>query len=173
MFCIVSKTNLVIFAPVMMFYIVLHRFSPATEFSYYKDPFRSNQLDISQLAGIYLFTFTITYGIFISTDIEISISAKDGVTMVEDNAEVRQAVKVYKALGEPTRIKIAMLLTEERNLCCSDIGSKLESVAGSTLSHHLKQLTDCGLLNLRKDGTYIYYSVNRTIAQKYAPYLLE
>ncbi|TBL71352.1 ArsR/SmtB family transcription factor [Paenibacillus thalictri] len=93
--------------------------------------------------------------------------------MIEETAEIRQAVKIYKALGEPTRIKIAMLLTEERNLCCSDIGSKLESVAGSTLSHHLKQLTDCGLLDLRKDGTYIYYSVNREIAQKYAPYLLE
>jgi DNA-binding transcriptional ArsR family regulator len=94
-------------------------------------------------------------------------------TLVIDNDEVKQAVKIYKALGEPTRIKIAMLLTEERNLCCSDIGSKLESVAGSTLSHHLKQLTDCGLLNLRKDGTFIYYSVNKEMAQKYAPYLLK
>ncbi|MFK7695126.1 ArsR/SmtB family transcription factor [Paenibacillus sp. HJGM_3] len=93
--------------------------------------------------------------------------------MVEDNEDVKQAVKVYKALGEPTRIKIAMLLTEEKNLCCSDIGSKLESVAGSTLSHHLKQLTDSGLLTLRKDGTYIYYSINKEIARKYAPYLLE
>ncbi|WP_248929836.1 ArsR/SmtB family transcription factor [Paenibacillus hamazuiensis] len=93
--------------------------------------------------------------------------------MVEDNAEVRQAVKVYKALGEPTRLKIAMLLTEERNLCCTDIMGKLECVAGSTLSHHLKQLTECGLLDLRKDGTYIYYSVNREIAQKFAPYLLQ
>ena len=93
--------------------------------------------------------------------------------MIEDTAEAKQAVKIYKALGEPTRLKIAMLLTDERTLCCSDIGSKLESVAGSTLSHHLKQLTECGLLDLRKDGTYIYYSVNRKMAQKYAPYLLE
>jgi len=30
-----------------------------------------------------------------------------------------------------------------------------------------------GLLDLRKDGTYIYYSVNREMARKYAPYLLE
>lgn len=92
---------------------------------------------------------------------------------IEDSPDIRQAVKVYKALGEPTRLKIALLLTEERNLCCSDIGGKLESVAGSTLSHHLKQLTDCGLLDLRKDGTFIYYSVNRDVAQKYAPYLLK
>jgi DNA-binding transcriptional ArsR family regulator len=98
---------------------------------------------------------------------------KGEATMTEAHANVMEAVKVYKALGEPTRLKIALLLTEERNLCCSDIGSKLESVAGSTLSHHLKQLTECGLLNLRKDGTYIYYSVNREMAMKYAPYLLE
>lgn len=92
--------------------------------------------------------------------------------MEEDNAEIQQAVKIYKALGEPTRLKIALMLTNEQMLCCAEIGGKLESVAGSTLSHHLKQLTDCGLLNLRKDGTYIYYSVNREMAQKYAPYLL-
>ncbi|WP_130616592.1 ArsR/SmtB family transcription factor [Cohnella abietis] len=93
--------------------------------------------------------------------------------MVEDKADIQQAVKVYKALGEPTRLKIALLLTEEQNLCCSSISSKLESVAGSTLSHHLKQLTECGLLTLRKDGTYIYYSVNRKTAEKYAPYLYD
>jgi len=90
------------------------------------------------------------------------------------NEDIREAVKVYKALGEPTRLKIALLLADgEKNLCCSDIAGQLESVAGSTLSHHLKQLTDCGLLNLRKDGTYIFYSVNCDMAKKYAPYLLK
>jgi DNA-binding transcriptional ArsR family regulator len=106
--------------------------------------------------------------------IEIYVPKKEkgGVKMIDDHSDIQQAVKVYKALGEPTRLKIALLLTEEKNMCCSDIGVKLESVAGSTLSHHLKQLTDCGLLNLRKEGTYIYYSVNREMAKKYAPYLL-
>ncbi|MFF2091356.1 ArsR/SmtB family transcription factor [Paenibacillus sp. NPDC058174] len=93
--------------------------------------------------------------------------------MAGENTDVRQAVKVYKALGEPTRIKIAMLLTQDADLCCSDLGTKLESVASSTLSHHLKQLTECGLLDQRKDGTYIYYRVNHKVAQRYAPYLLE
>ncbi|PYI50562.1 ArsR/SmtB family transcription factor [Paenibacillus flagellatus] len=93
--------------------------------------------------------------------------------MIDRKSEIQQAVKVYKALGEPTRLKIALCLTDEQCLCCTDIANKLESIAGSTLSHHLKQLTDCGLLDLRKEGTYIYYSVNREVAQRYAPYLLE
>jgi DNA-binding transcriptional ArsR family regulator len=93
--------------------------------------------------------------------------------MFEKFTDQQQAVKIYKALGEPTRLKIALLLAGERDLCCTDLGSKLESVAGSTLSHHLKQLTDSGLLNLRKEGTYIYYCVNRDIAERFAPYLLQ
>ncbi len=92
-----------------------------------------------------------------------------GGNQVED---LGQAVKVYKALGEPTRLKIALLLSKETNLCFTAVGERLESVAASTLSHHLKQLTDSGLIDSRKNGSFIHYNVNREIAEKYAPYLL-
>ncbi|MEC0370735.1 ArsR/SmtB family transcription factor [Paenibacillus chibensis] len=84
-----------------------------------------------------------------------------------------QAVKIYKALGEPTRLKIAMLLKEESDQCCSVLGDKLQNVAISTLSHHLKQMAESGLLTSRKEGTFIYYSLDKEVASKYAPYLLE
>ena len=64
-------------------------------------------------------------------------SGKEMITMEDSN--LQQAIKIYKALGEPTRLKIARLLVHEANLCCSDIGIRLEKIAGSTLSHHLKQ----------------------------------
>jgi len=92
--------------------------------------------------------------------------------MGENREDMGQAVKVYKALGEPTRLKIAVLLANESHLCFTAIGEKLESVAGSTLSHHLKQLTDSGLIDFRKSGSFIHYNVNREMAEKYAPYLL-
>ncbi|WP_445667332.1 ArsR/SmtB family transcription factor [Paenibacillus sp. FSL K6-1230] len=85
---------------------------------------------------------------------------------------MQQAVKIYKALGEPTRLKIAFLLTEESDQCCSVLGDKLKTVAISTLSHHLKQMAECGLLTFRKEGTFIYYSLDKETAAKYAPYLL-
>ncbi|MGN7359349.1 ArsR/SmtB family transcription factor [Paenibacillus sp. SAF-054] len=84
-----------------------------------------------------------------------------------------QAVKIYKALGEPTRLKIALLLKNEGDQCCSKLGDKLQSVAISTLSHHLKQMAESGLLTSRKEGTFIYYSLDKEVASKYAPYLLE
>ena len=91
---------------------------------------------------------------------------------MEDKTKIQQEIKIYKALGEPTRLKIARLLVHEANLCCSDIGIRLEKIAGSTLSHHLKQLTDCGLLGTYKEGTYIYYSLDRELIRKYAPYVM-
>ena len=84
----------------------------------------------------------------------------------------QQAVKIYKALGEPTRLKIALLLKEESDQCCSVLGDKLQTVAISTLSHHLKQMAESGLLTFRKEGTFIYYSLDKEVAAKYAPYLL-
>ncbi|MEC1680124.1 metalloregulator ArsR/SmtB family transcription factor [Bacillus mojavensis] len=97
---------------------------------------------------------------------------RKGVIIIENNSNLQQAIKIYKALGEPTRLKITRLLLNEANLCCSDIGIRLESIAGSTLSHHLKQLTDCGLLSTYKEGTYIYYSLDRELIRKYAPYVM-
>lgn len=93
--------------------------------------------------------------------------------MAENREEMGQAVKVYKALGEPTRLKIVLMLAKESNQCFTAIGERLETVAGSTLSHHLKQLTDSGLINSRKSGSFIHYSVNQEMAKKFAPYLLE
>jgi DNA-binding transcriptional ArsR family regulator len=101
--------------------------------------------------------------------------AKGMLTVDVDDAEARQAAKVYKALGELTRLRIVQLLLvdEDKDYCASAIGEKLETVASSTLSHHLKQLMDCGLLNQWKMGTYIFYRVNRHLVRKYAPFLLQ
>ncbi|WNC14214.1 metalloregulator ArsR/SmtB family transcription factor [Brevibacillus brevis] len=93
--------------------------------------------------------------------------------MNDGNLEMNQAVKVHRALGEQTRYKIIRILTKESNLCPADLERRLESVALSTLSHHLKQLADSGLLVSQKKGTYIYYSLNEETIKKFAPYLLD
>lgn len=112
--------------------------------------------------------------VLISISIVIELQKRCGeVLLVGENQEdIGQAVKVYKALGEPTRLKIALLLAKESNLCFTAVGERLESVAGSTLSHHLKQLTDSGLIDFRKNGSFIHYNINREIAEKFAPFLL-
>ncbi|OAX48598.1 ArsR/SmtB family transcription factor [Paenibacillus sp. AD87] len=93
--------------------------------------------------------------------------------MQSNPIDIEQAVKIHKALGEQTRYKIIQILSGESNLCPADLENRLVTVALSTLSHHLKQLSDCGLLTSQKKGTYIYYSLNTDTVQRFVPYLLE
>jgi DNA-binding transcriptional ArsR family regulator len=86
---------------------------------------------------------------------------------------LKEAVKIYKALGEPTRLSIVLLLSKHANLSCTEIGERLNVASGSTLSHHLKQLADCGLIELsRKEGTFHYYRVRREVLERYVPHNL-
>ena len=77
-------------------------------------------------------------------------------------------VKVYRALGEPTRLQIVQLLAGHDELTCSEMVIRL-GVTPSTLSHHLALLTDCGLLCARKDGTFHRYRVRRDALTTFAP----
>jgi DNA-binding transcriptional ArsR family regulator len=93
--------------------------------------------------------------------------------MTNESRRSYDAVKVYKALGEPTRLQIVQLLCKHQELSCSEIGDKLNLTAGSTLSHHLKQLTDSGVVELTRIKTYHYHRVREDVLQQYAPILLE
>lgn len=83
------------------------------------------------------------------------------------------AVKVYKALGEATRYQIVKMLAEQPELACLEMAHQLNIAANSTLTHHLKPLLDCGLLAVRKEGTFRYYSLQREVLEQYAPALLQ
>ena len=93
--------------------------------------------------------------------------------MLNIDKETIQSISIYKALGETNRMKIVKILVSETNLCCSEISGELESIAGSTLSHHLKILTECGILSTYKEGTYKYYRIDRELLKRYAPFTLE
>ncbi|MGG2106126.1 ArsR/SmtB family transcription factor [Lysinibacillus pakistanensis] len=94
------------------------------------------------------------------------------INLKMDN-DTKQAISIFKALGEENRMKITKILVTENNLCCTEISGELESIAGSTLSHHLKILTDCGILSTYKKGTYKYYQVDHELLKRFAPFVLE
>ena len=88
--------------------------------------------------------------------------------MIDDDKLIEESVKVYKALGEPTRLKIVQLLRNQE-LSCTEIEERLNITSSSTVTHHVKQLADCGLLKLRKEGTYRYYRVDQATLKTYMP----
>ncbi len=87
--------------------------------------------------------------------------------------EIQRLANIYKALGEPTRLQIVQLLARHKELSCTELSGHLHLNACSTLSHHLKLLTDCGLIELRKEGTYHIFRLQRDEVQRFAPGVLE
>lgn len=67
------------------------------------------------------------------------------------------AAKLYRGLGDPTRLRIVLsLLPGERRVV--DLVAEL-GLAQSTVSGHLACLRDCGLLTLRPVGRQSYYGL--------------
>ena len=66
------------------------------------------------------------------------------------NVNDEMLVKIYKALGEPTRLQIVKILASEPHMACMDMTDELEINSNSTLSHHLKILIDAGLVSVKK-----------------------
>ena len=65
---------------------------------------------------------------------------------------------ICKALGDETRLQIIKMLAGGELCACKILDAF--NITQPTLSHHLKTLTDCNLVNSRKEGKWTYYSIN-------------
>lgn len=75
---------------------------------------------------------------------------------------------LFKALSDPGRLEIVDMLSCGE-LCACKILEKF-SITQPTLSHHMNVLCGCGLLTGRKDGKWIYYSLNQTAVSELAAF---
>jgi DNA-binding transcriptional ArsR family regulator len=72
-------------------------------------------------------------------------------------------LKALKALGDETRIR-AVLALRDNELCVCQIVELLE-LAPSTVSKHLQILKEAGLVESRKKGRWVYYSLSESDAR--------
>lgn len=88
--------------------------------------------------------------------------------------EIKEKLKVYtdkqekiarysKALGHPVRVFIMDFLVKNTDKCCysGDMAEELP-IARSTLSQHLKELKEAGLIQGEINPPYIKYCINKT-----------
>ena len=78
----------------------------------------------------------------------------------EVNDELESTAVIYQLLGSPTRLKILLLLNEEKALCVCDL-SDILSISIPAVSQHLKKLRDRGLVRSDQQAQTIFYSVGR------------
>ncbi|MFC6276541.1 ArsR/SmtB family transcription factor [Psittacicella hinzii] len=69
-----------------------------------------------------------------------------------------QQARVFKAFSDINRLQIIELIrTGEKN--ASEINECI-AISQSTLSHHMKVLVDSGIVNVRRQGKFSYYSLS-------------
>ncbi|MEK6623346.1 MAG: ArsR family transcriptional regulator, partial [Bdellovibrionota bacterium] len=78
----------------------------------------------------------------ICCDIE---SQKYDLRPVEGKEADEELALLTKALGHPVRVQILRLLARRQNCICGEIVEKIENLAQSTVSQHLKVLKEAGI----------------------------
>jgi ArsR family transcriptional regulator, arsenate/arsenite/antimonite-responsive transcriptional repressor len=66
------------------------------------------------------------------------------------------AIRVAKALGDPTRFGMLKAIAARGELSCAEL-TAFARLAQATVSHHLKVLSDAGLVSVRKEGAFHFY----------------
>jgi ArsR family transcriptional regulator len=82
------------------------------------------------------------------------------------------AIRVFKALADPTRFRILRSIAERDEISCQELTS-LFSISQATVSHHLKVLTEAGLVSARKQGPFHYYRAHHEAIAEHARHLAE
>ncbi|MEM3078250.1 MAG: metalloregulator ArsR/SmtB family transcription factor [Nitrososphaerales archaeon] len=77
-----------------------------------------------------------------------------------DEQSVKLQSKIFKALSDPTRLKIIKLLSV-RDMCVCEIMVALD-MTQPTASHHLNILENAGLVRPRREGKWIFYSLTNS-----------
>ncbi|WP_291582694.1 ArsR/SmtB family transcription factor [Clostridium sp. UBA6640] len=78
--------------------------------------------------------------------------------------------KIMKAVSDPNRLKIIDILSCGERCACDIL--EYFNFTQPTLSHHMKVLIDCGIVDSRKEGIWNYYSLNRSNCNKLVLFLM-
>ena len=89
-----------------------------------------------------------------------------------ESDDLSRFADMLSAMGTEPRLRIMRLLlsAHPEGLVVGEIGAALE-IASSTLSHHLERLRSEGLVNVRREGTFLWYSANAEALQELLRFL--
>lgn len=75
-----------------------------------------------------------------------------------------EPVQFYKCLADETRLKSLLLIEKEQELCVCELMAALEE-SQPKISRHLAQLRKCGLLTDKRQGQWVFYSINSELPE--------
>lgn len=98
-----------------------------------------------------------------------ALDASDGVECCPsvlaaplDVAEAAELARGFRALGDPVRLRVLSMLAAAPagEICVCDLVGPLGKTQG-TISHHLKILSEAGLVHGDRRGKWVWYSLDR------------
>jgi ArsR family transcriptional regulator, lead/cadmium/zinc/bismuth-responsive transcriptional repressor len=75
-----------------------------------------------------------------------------------DSPTARTLSGIFRALGDPTRLRIISVLAE-REICVRDLTAAL-GMEQPAVSHQLRDMRELGLVRSRREGRHIYYQLD-------------
>jgi ArsR family transcriptional regulator, arsenate/arsenite/antimonite-responsive transcriptional repressor len=87
---------------------------------------------------------------------------------VLDEAEAAATAELFRALSDPSRVRIVNILAGADGQVCACEFEPALGLSQPTVSHHLKKLTDAGLIEREQRGKWAYFSLNRDAVDKLA-----
>src|SRR5215467_15840865 len=89
-----------------------------------------------------------------------------------DGASAAELAQVFKALGDPVRLRLVSLIGARAGgeVCVCDLTAAFD-LTQPTISHHLKVLRDAGLIDSERRGTWVYYRLVPTALERIAALL--
>jgi len=72
----------------------------------------------------------------------------------------QKMTKLLSIAGSDVRLKILYLLNLENELCPCDLADILK-MSVPAISQHIRKIKDAGIINSRRDGQTLYYSLNK------------
>jgi ArsR family transcriptional regulator len=94
------------------------------------------------------------------------------MALKQTSEQIARYADMFAAMGNEARLRIMQLLlsAHPEGMIVGDIQSELE-IPNSTLSHHLDKLRSENLVHVRRNGTFLWYTVNTGVLSEILDFL--
>ena len=87
--------------------------------------------------------------------------------------EIEELSEVFKALSDPTRLRLVKLLSDYKGALCVNALARELNVTQSAVSQHLRVLRQIGLVKGDRRGSAVHYSLAQDRLEQYKARILE
>ncbi len=94
-----------------------------------------------------------------SAHLDVSACCATGLTAPLDRTDAENLAKILKAVAEPARLQLLALIRSTGERCACDLTEPV-GLSQPTVSHHLKVLTDAGLITREQRGQWAWFRAN-------------